>query len=169
MAHGKSLQSCPTLRDPMDCVARQAPWSMGFSRQEYWSGLPWPLPGNLPDPGIKPTSLHRQVSSLPLVPPGKPFPCSSLLKCFGSLSRSVKIEAPWVVKILHDSTEAFLSIFHLTVLSVDCAKWSQFSSAPSFQVSGLSFFFPLRGMTRELICILEVIPSIDVSLLSLDF
>ena len=38
-------------------VANQAPLSMGFSRQEYWSGLPCPLPGNLPSPGIKPTSL----------------------------------------------------------------------------------------------------------------
>ena len=37
-------------------VAHQAPLSMGFSRQEYWSGLPWPPPGDLPDPGIKPTS-----------------------------------------------------------------------------------------------------------------
>ena len=38
-------------------VACQAPLSMGFSRQEYWSGLPCPPPGDLPDPGIKPTSL----------------------------------------------------------------------------------------------------------------
>ena len=38
-------------------VAREAPLSMGFSRQEYWSGLPGPPPGDLPDPGIKPTSL----------------------------------------------------------------------------------------------------------------
>ena len=38
-------------------VARQVPLSMGFSRQEYWSGLPSPSPGDLPDPGIEPTSL----------------------------------------------------------------------------------------------------------------
>ena len=38
-------------------VAHQASLSMGFSRQEYWSGLPFPTPGDLPDPGIKPTSL----------------------------------------------------------------------------------------------------------------
>ena len=42
---------------PMDCVARQAPLSMGFPRQEYWSGLPCPPPGDLPNPGIKCTSL----------------------------------------------------------------------------------------------------------------
>ena len=54
--HPRSLQSCPTLCDPLT-IAHQAPLSMGFSRQEYWSGLPFPSPGNLPDPGIKPTSL----------------------------------------------------------------------------------------------------------------
>ena len=47
------VQSCPTLWDPMDCSLHQAPVSMGFSRQEYWSRLPFPSPGNLPDPGIK--------------------------------------------------------------------------------------------------------------------
>ena len=46
---------CPTLATPR-AVACQAPLSVGFSRQEYWSGLPCPPPGDLPDPGIKPTS-----------------------------------------------------------------------------------------------------------------
>ena len=54
--HAKSFQLHPTLSDPMDCTC-QAPLSMGFSRQEYWSGLPFPSPGDLPDPGIKPASL----------------------------------------------------------------------------------------------------------------
>jgi len=52
----QSLQSLPTLCDPWT-VARQAPLFMGFSRQEYWSRLPCPPPGHLPDPGIEPTSL----------------------------------------------------------------------------------------------------------------
>ena len=53
--HAKLLQSCPTLCNPMDCKPTRllCPW--GFSTQEYWSGLP--LPGHLPHPGIKPTSL----------------------------------------------------------------------------------------------------------------
>ena len=49
----KWLQSCLTLYDPMDCIACQAPLSIGFSWQDYWSGLPCPPPGDLPDPGIK--------------------------------------------------------------------------------------------------------------------
>ena len=44
--------------------ACQAPLSMGFSRQEYWSELPFPSPGDLPDPGIKPGSLELQADSL---------------------------------------------------------------------------------------------------------
>ena len=45
---------------------------MGFSRQEYWSGLPFPPPGDLPDPGIEPTSPALQADSLPSEPLGKP-------------------------------------------------------------------------------------------------
>ena len=44
---------------------------MGFSRQEYWSGLPFPSPGDLPDPGIKPRSSALQADALPSEPPGK--------------------------------------------------------------------------------------------------
>ena len=55
-------------------VARQAPLSTGFSRQEYWSGLPCPSLGDLPDSGVEPVlliSLHWQVDSSPLAPAGK--------------------------------------------------------------------------------------------------
>ena len=46
---------------------------MGFPRQEYWSGLPFPSPGDLPNPGIEPGCLALQEDSLPSEPPGKPF------------------------------------------------------------------------------------------------
>ena len=58
-------QLCLTFCDPMDCIAHQAPPTMGFSRQEYWSGLPFPSPGDLPDPGIEPRSPALQADSLP--------------------------------------------------------------------------------------------------------
>ena len=54
-------------------VAHQAPLSMGFSRQEYWSGLPFPSPGDLPNPGIKPRSPALQADTLTSEPPGKPI------------------------------------------------------------------------------------------------
>ena len=64
-------QSCPTLCDPWT-VACQASPSMGFSNQEYWSGLPFPSPGDLPNPGIEPGSPALQADALSSEPPGKP-------------------------------------------------------------------------------------------------
>ena len=57
-------KSCPTLVTPWT-VAHQAPLSMGFSRQEYWSGLPFLSSGDLPDPGIEPGSSALQADDLP--------------------------------------------------------------------------------------------------------
>ena len=54
-------------------VAYQPPPSMGFSRQEYWSGLPFPSPGDLPDPGNEPRSPTLQADALPSELPGKPY------------------------------------------------------------------------------------------------
>ena len=54
-------------------VAYQASPSMGFSRQEYWSWLPFPSPGDLPDPGIKPGSPALEADALTSEPPGKPI------------------------------------------------------------------------------------------------
>ena len=74
-------KSCTTFCNPGECN-RQAPPSMGFPRQEYWSGLPFPSPRDLPDPGIEPRSPALQADALPSDPPGKPIPIlySSLLK-----------------------------------------------------------------------------------------
>ena len=65
-------QSCPTLCHPMDWSLEPGRLqSMEFSRQEYWSGLPFPSPGDLPDPGIEPRSPALQVDALTSEPPGK--------------------------------------------------------------------------------------------------
>ena len=64
------IQSCLTLVTPW-AVAHQALLSMGFSRQEYWSGLPFPSPGDLPNPGIEPGSPALQADPLLTEPPGK--------------------------------------------------------------------------------------------------
>ena len=62
MLHAHSLQSCSTLWT----IAYQAPLSLGFFRQQYWSGLPCPPPGNLPDPGIEPQSHVSFIGRLVL-------------------------------------------------------------------------------------------------------
>ena len=73
-------------------VACQAPLSMGFARQEYWTRLPCPPPGDLPDPRIELASLKslcRQVSSLPLVPPGSPSVSLNISKSIACTSAGV--------------------------------------------------------------------------------
>ena len=69
---GKTIlaQLCPTLCHPMVCN-HQAALSMGFSRQEHWTGLPCPPPEDLLDPGIKPGSPTLQADSSPSEPPRK--------------------------------------------------------------------------------------------------
>ena len=68
---GLVIKLCLTLATPWT-VSHQALLSLGFPRQKYWSGMPFPFPGDLPDPGIKPTSPTLQADSLPSEPPGKP-------------------------------------------------------------------------------------------------
>ena len=68
----KSLSGIRLFATPWT-VAYQAPPSIEFSRQEYWTGLPLPSPGDLPDPGMKPGSPALQADILPSEPPGKPL------------------------------------------------------------------------------------------------
>ena len=67
----KVAQLCPTLCNPKDC---SPPGSsvLGFPRQEYWSGLPCPSPGDVSNPEIDPRSPALQMDSIPSEPPGKP-------------------------------------------------------------------------------------------------
>ena len=85
-------------------VALQGPPSMGFSRQEYWSGLPFPSPGDLPDPGIEPRSPAFQADALTSEPPGTLSPMMFYMFCEFTwfayervcvLSRSVVSDSLW--------------------------------------------------------------------------
>ena len=79
-------------------AAYQAPLSMGFSRQKSWSGLPFPSPGTLPDPGIESRSPALQAGALTSEPPEKPY-LSLLLKCLSHLSHTA---AAQLLKVLSD-------------------------------------------------------------------
>ena len=74
MSYSQSAKSLSHVRlfATLWTVAYQAPPSMGFSRQEYWNGLLFPSPGDLPDPRIEPRSPALQVDALPPEPPRKP-------------------------------------------------------------------------------------------------
>ena len=94
----KSL-SCVQLFVTPWTVAHQAPPSMGFSRQEYWSGLLFPSPGDVPNPGIEPLSPALQANSLPSEPPGKPIQCKCYVNCKYSIN-AVWIVATWQIHVL---------------------------------------------------------------------
>ena len=79
--------SCVRLFAAPWTVAYQAPPSMEFSRQEYWSGLPFPSPGDLPNRGIEPGSPCLQADTLPSEPPGKPGAMHG--HCFIELDKAV--------------------------------------------------------------------------------
>ena len=109
--------SCVWLFTILWTAAHQAPLSMGFSSQEYWSGLPCPPPGDLPDPGIKPISLMFlpwPMGFLALALPGKPL--YQLMHTLNSLSVSsqqkLKITTPDLVIFLNS---------HEDVLRQTCA------------------------------------------------
>ena len=70
-SESEDAQSCELFVKPWP-IAYRAPLSMEFSKQEYWSGLPFHSPGDLPGPGIEPWSLTLQADALPSEPPGKP-------------------------------------------------------------------------------------------------
>ena len=73
---------------------------MGFSRQEYWSGVPFPSPGDLPDPGIEPRSSTLQADALPPEPPGKPIRTNARAEDGITLTQTVylKKREKWFLK-----------------------------------------------------------------------
>ena len=116
--HAMLLRSAWLFATPWS-VALQAPLSMGFSRQEYWSWLPCPPPGDLPDPGIKPVSLmspHWQAGSLPLVPPGKPS-AWCVMGPFLLNEEMHKLERAWRDFIYCDLVFVTLKKWHLNFIS----------------------------------------------------
>ena len=95
--------SCVWLFTTPWTVVRQAPLSMEFSRQQYWSGLLFPAPGDLPDPVIKPRSPALQADSLPSEPPGKPLlmlrrPLKEEITCFGDFLNTLRTQRKWMKK-----------------------------------------------------------------------
>ena len=90
-------------------VACQAPLSTGFSRQEYWSGLPFPLQGDLPDPGMEPTSPVSQTDSLPPEPPRKPYSTYNSLHLLSPNSQFIPPQ--------HLSLYAAPSVFSMSVVT----------------------------------------------------
>ena len=121
------LLSCVRLFVTPWTVAYQAPQSMEFSRQEYWSGLPFPSPGDLPNPGIKLGSPALQADALPSEPSGKPktksrnLPKTShglwveFILCLGDigLEQCSHLLTPWISTRLAQIAGVSMNTVHL--------------------------------------------------------
>ena len=106
-----------SLRPPWT-VAHQAPLYMEFSRQEYWGGLPWPPPRDLPGPETEPSSPALAGSSLPLVPPKKSVELSKLFKLVTKLSLLPYFNQRWTcVELQKDISASWLLL--LSILKAD--------------------------------------------------
>ena len=118
-------------------VAYHAPPSMGYSRQEYWSGLPFPSPGDLPDPGIEPRSPALQTDTLPSELPGKPHIYKIFIFRFFSFIRYYKmlcyIVGPCWLSILYIGT-------HLCSSQTPIYPLSPLVTISLFSVSVLLFY-----------------------------
>ena len=115
----KSL-SCVRLFATPWTVAHQAPPSMGFSRQEYWSGFPFPSPGHLPNPGIEPRSPALQVDALTSEHQLKVFSVCSIIETLYNLD-SHKMKQPTKIVIVR---KQLLTVFsHLVSLVNIREKW----------------------------------------------
>ena len=116
----KSLSRVQLFATPWT-LAYQAPRSMGFSRQEYWSGFPFPSPGYLPDPGIKPRSPSLEADALTSEPPEKPIG-PSYLACL--------IYNNFCYLVISDREahkENLLKLYRQHVLSLESIFFSNFS------------------------------------------
>ena len=88
---------------------------MGFSRQECWSGLPFPSPGDLPDPGIEPRSSALQADGLPSEPPGKPLDCVDHHKLWKILKEmGIPNHLTCLLRNLYAGQEAIVRTWHGT-------------------------------------------------------
>ena len=144
-----SQLSCVRLCVVPWTVARQAPLSMGFSRQEYWSGLPCPSPEDLTDPGIERTSPLFQGHSLPLQCVGSP----DLSQAQSNLCSSRKCSSP-VPPVASNSTEHHQSIAGITGqhLSTRASQASQGSTSLPGHHRAAHLHQGVTGITGHHLC-----------------
>ena len=133
-------------------VAHQAPPSMGFSRQEYWSGLPFPSPGDLPDPGIESRSPTLRADSLPSKPPGNPYMCVCVcVYIYMCIYICLNIYMYIYLSESHSVMFNFLQPHGLGPISLLCPWNSPGKNTGVGSLSLLQGIFPTQGSNRGLL------------------
>ena len=139
------IQSCPNLCTPWTVAHHSL--SMEFSRQAYWSGLPFPSPRNLPDPGTEPGSPALQADSLPSEPPGSTQLCgryalSQVMEWYSKLCAAARGASPKKIQ----EQPALMETRHISVTVQTVRIHSTFSTplyVASFQKRLMNFFYPI--------------------------
>ena len=139
-------QPCPTLCDPRDC-SPQAPLSMGLSRQEHWSGLLCPPPGDLPDPGTEPVSLTSPAlageffttrvtweAHLNHMPPIKYRTEESSWKWLNITGVSASFRASWEPSYPNIFHNRSLSLIWIAFPLISCLLWNGFSYTKNWEL-----------------------------------
>ena len=141
-------------------VAHQAPQSVGFSRQEYWSGLPFPSSGDLPDPGIEPCSPALEADALTSEPPGKQV--SFNFKAAVTICSDFGAQENKACQCFHVSPSICHAVIGLDALIL--VFW-MLSFKPAFSLS--SFTFITRLFSASLLSAISVVSSAYLRLLIL--
>ena len=137
-------------------VAHQAPPSMGFSRQEHWSGLPFPSPGDLANPGIEPRSPASQADALISEPPGKPLivlQFSSVQSCL-TLCDSMSYSTPGL-PVHHQHLEFTQTHVHWVVDAIQPSHPLSSPSPPAFNFSRRQALFKWVRSSHQVAKVLE--------------
>ena len=152
----KVTQSCPTLYNPMDYVAHQVPLSMGFSRPEYWGGLPFPSPGDLPTQGLKPRLPHCRQTPYHLGKPkemtqdGNSNPQKQVKR-----TRNGKMENAVITNLvffLQSASLKHIQLYTLIIITMYCwgcdiHKYNTYNNnCTKRRKSDISWWYALKGM-----------------------
>ena len=143
-------------------VARQAPPSMGFSRQEYWSGRPCPSPGDLPNPRIEPASPALQANSLPPEPPGRlritlaVSKYQAVVKGEDGIVKIQQVPCVWAFKAVNvcshvqscEWVHASGACCHVCASSASCAR-AYFPAQDYIENGSTVFFSQAQGIQKQ--------------------
>ena len=167
----KSLSSVQLFVTPWT-VAYQAPPSMEFSRWDYWSGLQFPTPGDLPDPGMEPGSPTLQVDSLPTEPPVAPIKSCKTSRKASVLKRGSSLSRSWILCKRNLSVFQFSSVQSLSCVRLFATPWieacqaslSITNSQSSLKLTSIELVMPSSHLIlcRSLLLLPPKPPSIRV-------
>ena len=150
----QSFQPCPTLSDPVDYIACQVPLSMGFSRQEYWSGLLCPSPGGLPNLKIKPEPPMSPALQADALPTETCVQFSSVAQLYPTLWDPMNSSTPGL-PVLHQLPESTQTHVHQVSDAIQPSHPLLSPSPPALNLSQHQGLFRWVSSSHQVAKVLE--------------